>query len=99
MRYSSFILLILVPLAGFSQKASPAKQEPLRLSCPLMNAAEVIEKQPYSLGKEAKIVLSSASDTTVKASIGGTVTNVQQDEDKKWIVVINYRNHYIWYSG
>jgi hypothetical protein len=84
-------------LVSFGQKTSTAP--PLRLSCPLNEAKEVFEKQPYSLGKELKIILSSTSDTTVKAGVNGTVTNLQQDEDRKWIIVFNYKNYYFWYGG
>jgi hypothetical protein len=84
-------------LFSFGQKTSIAPL--LRVSCPLNEAKEVFEKQPYSLGKELKIILSSTSDSTVKAGVNGTVTNLQQDEDRNWIIVFNYKNYYFWYSG
>jgi hypothetical protein len=75
-----------------------AGQSP-KLICPLQDAKEVFEKQPISYGKEFKIILSSASDTAVKAGIDGIVTNVQRDDDGKMLVVFNFRKYYYWYSG
>jgi hypothetical protein len=93
--------LILVLLTGsFYSIAQKNPTAPLpRLICPLNEATEVFEKQPYSLGKELKIILSSPSDTTVKAGLNGTVTNLQQDEDQKWVIVFNFKNYYFWYGG
>jgi hypothetical protein len=91
------LLLLTGSLYSFAQKNT--KVPPPRLICPLNEATEVFEKQPYSLGKELKIILSSSSDTTVKAGVAGTVTNVQQDEDRKYIVILEFKNYYYWYSG
>ncbi|MEO5564839.1 MAG: M23 family metallopeptidase [Chitinophagaceae bacterium] len=100
MKYVPVLFLMAISLNGFAQKnKASAKKDTLRISCPLTGAVEVIEKQAYSMGKEFKIILSSPSDTTVKAGIAGTVSNLQQDEDKKWIVVVYYKNYYLWYSG
>jgi hypothetical protein len=100
MKYYLLLLVFLVPLFSEAQKKTTVqKKEPLHALCPLIDAKEVTEKLPYSLGKEAKIILSSSSDTTVKAGVAGTITNVQQDEEKKWIVVLEYKTYYLWYSG
>jgi hypothetical protein len=93
MKNTLLLLFLCGSINGMAQK------DTFRLACPLTDAVEVFEKQPYSLGKELKIILSSPSDTTVKVGILGTVTNVQQDEERKWIVVVNYRKFYFWYSG
>lgn len=97
MKYILVLVLLAVSLNSIAQKntASPLP----RLICPLNEATEVFEKQPYSLGKELKIILISPSDTTVKAGVMGTVTNLQQDEDRKWIVVFSFKNYYFWYGG
>lgn len=94
-------ILILALLTGslYSNAQKNTKVPPPRLVCPLTDVTEVFEKQPYSLGKELKIVLSSPSDTTVKAGVAGTVTNVQQGEDHKYIVILEFRNYYYWYGG
>lgn len=97
MKYILILGLVMLSLYANSQKT--AKTPPPNLLCPLADAKEVLEKQPYSLGKELKIILSSPSDTTVKAGIAGTVTNVQMDEDRKYIVVLEFKTYYIWYSG
>jgi murein DD-endopeptidase MepM/ murein hydrolase activator NlpD len=94
-----FLVLALLTGSLYSSAQKNTKIPPPRLICPLANATEVFEKQPYSLGKELKIILSSASDTTVKAGVAGTVTNVQQDEDHKYIVILEFKNYYFWYGG
>jgi hypothetical protein len=98
MKYILALSFVTCTLVSFAQKNKPAPPPP-RLSCPLNEAIEVFDKQPYSLGKELKIILSSSTDTTVKAGINGTVTNLQQDEDRKWIIVFNFKNYYFWYGG
>ncbi|MBL7741922.1 MAG: peptidoglycan DD-metalloendopeptidase family protein [Chitinophagaceae bacterium] len=77
------------------------KKDSLQLVCPLNEATEPpAEKQPYSLGVEQpKIVLMSASDTTVKACISGTVTTILKDDDGKWEVMFNNKDYYFYYSG
>ena len=85
-----------LPLSMLAQK-----KDSLKLSCPLNEAVEPpAEKQPYSLGvEELKIVLKSPSDTTVKACMAGTITNVMRDEDGTWIVMFNNKDYYFLYSG
>ena len=96
---TSGYLLILIFCLPFSLLAQ--KKDTLKLSCPLNEAVEPpVEKQPYSLGvEELKIVLKSPSDTTVKACISGTITNIMRDEDGTWIVMFNYKDYYFLYSG
>jgi hypothetical protein len=51
------------------------------------------------------VVLTSRPDTTVKACIESRVTNVEQNEEGTWDVVLFYRNrrtnkeYYFWYTG
>jgi hypothetical protein len=97
MRYILVLTLLTISLHSNAQKNT--KVPPPRLICPLADAKEIIEKQPYSLGKELKIILSSSSDTSVKAGVAGTVTNVQQDEDHKYIIILEFKNYYFWYGG
>jgi hypothetical protein len=89
------ILFSFLPLCLLAQK------DTLKMSCPLNEAVEPpAEKEPYSLGvSQPKIILTSASDTTVKACISGTVTSVMRDEDGKWEVLFNNKDYYFWYSG
>jgi hypothetical protein len=90
------IILFCLPFSLLAQK-----KDSLKLSCPLNEAVEPPpEKQPYSLGvEELKIVLKSPSDTTVKACISGTITNVMRDDDGTWIVMFNHKDYYFLYSG
>jgi hypothetical protein len=97
MKYILVLVLLAASLYSIAQKKTAAP--PPRLVCPLTEATEVFEKQPYSLGKELKIILSSPSDTTVKAGVAGTVTNVQMDEERKYIVILEFKNYYFWYGG
>jgi uncharacterized protein YfaP (DUF2135 family) len=89
-------LLFCLPITLLAQK-----KDSLKLSCPLNEAVEPpAEKQAYSLGVEQpKIILTSASDTTVKACINGTVTNIMRDEEGKWEVMFNNKDYYFYYSG
>src|SRR6476620_3402322 len=84
------------PLSLFSQK-----KDSLNLVCPLNDAVEPAkEKQPYSIGaEEVKIVLTSPTDTTVKATTAGTITNVMRDDDGTWMVMFNSKDYYFLYSG
>jgi murein DD-endopeptidase MepM/ murein hydrolase activator NlpD len=77
------------------------KKDSLILSCPLYEAVEPpAEKQPFSMGvAELKLELYSPSDTTVKACINGTITNVMRDEDGSWTVMFNHKDYYFLYSG
>ena len=84
-----------------------AQQDSLRLRCPLDEAVVVppaknaIRYDPPDLC----IVLTSRPDTTVKACIESRVTNVEQNEEGTWDVVLFYRNrrtnkdYYFWYTG
>jgi Peptidase family M23 len=98
MKTSGYLLIIIFCL---SLSLAAQKRDTLKLSCPLNEAVEPPpEKQPYSLGvEELKIVLASPSDTTVKACISGTVTNVMRDDDGTWMVMFNHKDYYFLYSG
>lgn len=91
-----FVVFFCLPAVVFGQQ-----KDSLKLSCPLNEAVEPPkEKQPFSLGvEEPKIILTSATDTTVKACISGTVTNVMRDEDGKWEVLFHNKDYYFYYSG
>lgn len=94
------LLTLLLPFSLFSQDS-------IRLRCPLDEAVVVppskqaIRYDPPDLC----IVLTSTPDSTVKACIDSRVTNVEQNEEGSWDVVIFYRNrrtnkdYYFWYTG
>jgi hypothetical protein len=90
------IAFFCLPLNTLAQK-----KDTLKLSCPLNDAVEPpAEKQPYSLGiPDVKIILTSSSDTTVKAVIDGTITNVMRDDEGKWQIIFYNKDYYFWYSG
>jgi hypothetical protein len=48
---------------------------------------------------ELKIVLSSASDTLVKACTDARVSSVQKGDDGKWEVVFFQKDYWFWLSG
>ena len=97
MRYSLLLAMFCLPLLLPAQK----KDSLPSLVCPLNDAKEPpAEKQPYSLGvQELKIVLTSASDTSVKACTAGTITNVMRDDDGTWVIMFNSKDYYFLYSG
>ena len=99
--FPKYLLLIrLFPLL------SPAgllaqKKDSLKLACLLDNAIESAPEKP-STNKgpvELKIVLSSATDTVVKACTDARVSNVERDEDGKWDVVFFQNNYFFWLTG
>ena len=96
---TSLYLVVVFCCSSFAMMAQ--KKDSLQLSCPLNDAVEpAAEKPPYSLGvPQPKLILTSPSDTTVKACTSGTVTNVMRDEDGKWEVMFNNKDYYFWYSG
>ena len=89
-----------LPMLLMAQKTQK-KDSLTGLVCPLNEAKEPpAEKQPYSLGvQELKVVLTSATDTSVKACTGGTITNVMRDEDGTWVIMFNSKDYYFLYSG
>lgn len=76
------------------------KKDSLHLTCLLNNATEHQEKQSVNLGqKELKIILSSATDTLVKACTDAVISTIQRDEDGKWEIVFNRKDYWFWLSG
>ena len=77
------------------------KKETLRLVCLLNNATEPPpEKQGINLGaKELKIVLSSLTDTLVKACTDAVISKLERDEEGKWDIVFYHKNYWFWLSG
>jgi hypothetical protein len=104
MKIQTYLLLIVfcLPLGLLAQRRGVGQKDSLsKLLCPLNQAVEPPpEKQAYDLGvSQPKIILTSATDTTVKACINGTVTTVMKDEDGKWEVMFNNKDYYFYYSG
>ena len=95
------IVYFLVVFFCMSPCLMAQKKDSLKLSCPLNEAIEPpAEKPPYSLGvAELKLVLTSNSDTTVKACTNGTITNVMRDDDGTWMIMFNHNDYYFLYTG
>jgi hypothetical protein len=76
------------------------KKDTLHLNCLLDNATEHQEKQALNMGqKELKIILSSATDTLVKACTDAIISTIQRDEEGKWEIVFYRKDYWFWLSG
>ena len=99
LRYHKYFLLAFL----FLPFGLPAqKKDTLRLTC-LLNDVTVPtpEKQGVDFGvKELKIVLSSSTDTVVKACADAVISTIQSDaEDGTWEIVFFHRDYWFWLSG
>ena len=91
-----YLLLICFPFSLAAQK----KDLP-QLACFLTDPVQhAPEKAAINLGQpEPKIILSSTTDTLVKACIDATISNVQKDEEDKWEIVFYHKDYWFWLSG
>ena len=97
--FQKYLLLIFLflPLSLLAQK-----KDSLRLTCLLNDATEPApEKQGVDFGvKELKIVLSSATDTLVKACTDVVISTIQRDsDDGTWEIVFYHKDYWFWLSG
>ena len=95
--YQKYFLLVFLclPLHLLAQK-----KDTLRLTCLLNNATEHQEKQAVNMGpKELKLILSSTTDTVVKACADAVISTIQRDEEGKWDVVFNQKDYWFWLTG
>ncbi len=97
--FQKYLLLIFLflPLTLLAQK-----KDSLRLTCLLNDAKErAPEKQGVDFGvKELKIVLSSATDTLVKACTDVVISTIQRDaDDGSWEIVFYHKDYWFWLSG
>ena len=90
------LLILCFPSSLMAQK----KDLP-QLACFLTNAVQhTPEKAAINVGQpEPKIILSSTTDTVVKACIDATISNVQKDEEGKWEIVFYHKDYWFWLSG
>jgi len=97
MRYSFLIIIFCLPLLLSAQK----KDSLIDLVCPLNEAIEPpVEKKSYSLGGEdLKIVLTSPSDTIVKACTTAIITNIMREDAGTWTIMFNSADYYFLFSG
>ena len=95
--YPKYLLLafLCLPVHLLAQK-----KDTLRLTCLLNNAIEHQEKQAVNTGpKELKLILSSTTDTVVKACTDAVISTIQRDEEGKWDVVFNKKDYWFWLTG
>jgi murein DD-endopeptidase MepM/ murein hydrolase activator NlpD len=99
--FPKYLLLILLFLLFSPAGILAQKKDSLKLACLLDNSIESAPEKP-STNKgpvELKIVLSSATDTVVKACTDARVSNVERDEEGKWDVVFFQNNYFFWLTG
>jgi Peptidase family M23. len=96
--YTAYLLSVLVflPFGLLGQK-----KDTLRLACLLDHAIEAPQEKPTANSGpvELKIVLSSPTDTLVKACTDARVSSVQKSDDGKWEVVFFQKDYWFWLSG
>jgi len=99
LRYHKYFLLAFL----FLPFGLPAqKKDTLRLTCLLDDVTvPTPEKQGVDFGvKELKIVLSSSTDTVVKACADAVISTIQSHaEDGTWEIVFFHRDYWFWLSG
>lgn len=91
--------MLLASLTGLC--ARHLQGDTLRLSCFLQNAvihASESRNQLFNTD-ELKLVMSSTSDSLVKACIDGEVTTVQREADGTYEIVFFYKDYWFWLSG
>ena len=92
-------LYLLITCFPLGLAAQPQKLP--QLDCFLKEAIQhAPEKAAVNAGQaEPKIILSSSSDTLVKACIDATISTVQRDEQGNWEIVFYYKDYWFWLSG
>lgn len=95
--HQKYLLLVFLylPLHLVAQK-----KDTLRLTCLLDNAIEHQEKEVSNSGPaELKIILSSATDTLVKACTDAVISTIEKDEEGKWDIVFYHKDYWFWLTG
>jgi hypothetical protein len=96
-------LCALLWLAGFlswSPELSAQKKDSLVLACILQNPKQHKEKPAINLGQEElKVILSSPSDSTVKAPADIVISTITKDADGKWELVFYKKDYWFWLTG
>ncbi len=93
--------LLVVQLTHAQRRGKPVKKDSLQLICPLLEAIyHQPEKGAYDMGvEELHVLLSSPTDTLVKASFSGKVTTIQRTEEGLWELVFHHADYWFWYTG
>lgn len=81
--------------------SSAQKKDSLKFTCLLQDAVEAAPaKAGIELGaKELKLVLSSQTDTLVKACADVVISTVQRDEYGRFELVFHHKHYWFWLSG
>lgn len=91
---------LLIPSISSAQKGRRQPKDSLSLSCILYKATDVTPREKRADGqKELKLVLSSNTDTVVKASMDAVISKVQRDQEGKWEIVFYHQDYWFWISG
>lgn len=93
---STLLFILALPLFSFAQSDS------LFLLCPLPEGTPRIIRasdRSYEKTSEYGVMLTSKSDTMVRACHDGQVVILALTEDPKYDVVIFYKGYYFWYTG
>lgn len=90
------LAILLMPFSLLAQK-----KDTLHLKCFLDNSIVAPDEKPgINVGAtELKIVLSSATDTLVKACTDAVISVVQRDEEGKMEIVFSHKDYWFWLSG
>ena len=108
MKYILPILLLFVAFSATAQQkrvvnraAGKVKDSLGVLTCPLNGGYQPVQaKQAYEYDKPPlNIILTSNTDSTVRASIDGTVSKVQYGDEGKYEIVFFHNDYWFWYSG
>lgn len=72
-----------------------------KFACPLSDARFHVDSAAakYAGSEEIKLIISSDSDSLVKASADGVISAVQREPDGTWSIVYNYEDFWFWLSG
>jgi hypothetical protein len=106
MKYILPALLLLIACSSTAQKrvatrgAAQKKDSLGVLACPLNGGYQPAQpKQAYEYDKPPlNIILTSATDSVVRASIDGVVSKVQRGEEG-YEIVFYHNDYWFWYSG
>lgn len=100
---TSFILvagLLSLPVLSSAQKGRRQAKDSLALTCILYKAKDITPKADRADGtKELNLVLSSDTDTAIKAGMDAVISKVQRDQEGKWEVVYYHQDYWFWMSG
>ncbi len=84
---------------SFAQKGRKQLKDSLSISCILLKAKDITPQKREDGMDELKLVLSSSTDTTVRAGMDAVISKVQRTQEGKWEVVYYHQDYWFWMSG